>query len=329
MHAAAAGPGRGRPGFIAGVTALPVQPAEQAWWRHLGRAGVIAVALGAGEQLAARTGRPAPEERRVIHEHARRGGHQPVGTRPHAVEGGRRHQRGPGTPGHGDTEQSRQAPHLTLQIGQQVVIVHEHHAGPGPARPGVGQVQHDARQGVELGPRIHHRADPAQDPFPQRGPGRSRVEASRLPRELAHPLAVDVGTVVVERHRHVEGVPGDHDVGGPGVEGDPVERCVGLDHPAVILRVEPRVHLLLRGDEPVQPRGKLRQRRGQVRRLEDQQGADHLHPCRPALGPGADDDVTLAEPETGPPRAVLVRRPVADRHPGHPMRIAGGCRAGW
>jgi hypothetical protein len=77
--------------------------------------------FAAGEQLTPGTGCPAAEEGHVVHEDARRGRHQPAGTRPHAVEGGRRHQSGPGFPGHGDAEQLREAPHLTFKVGGQVV----------------------------------------------------------------------------------------------------------------------------------------------------------------------------------------------------------------
>ena len=50
---------------------------------------------------------------------------------------------------------------------------------------------------------------------------------------------------------------------------------------------------------------------------EDQQRADHLHPGRAALGPGADHDVAVAEREAGPAGAVLVVGSVTVNWRGH------------
>ena len=166
------------------------------------------------------------------------------------------------------------------------------------------------------GGRRPSRSSPAATP--QGRPGSGWLARRRRAGQLAHALPVQVGALVVERDGHVEGMAGDDDVGRPGIDDHAVEGGVRLEEPPVVLRGQAGEELVLRLDQPVQPRGQLTEGRGQVGRLEDQQGADHLHPRRAALGPGADDDVAGPEGELGPAPAVLVGRPVAER--GHGPR---------
>ena len=59
-----------------------------------------------------------------------------------------------------------------------------------------------------------------------------------------------------------------------------------FDESAVSLRPEVVEEISLRQDEPVEPRRQLCKRLWEVRRLEDQQRADHLDPGGPGLGTG-------------------------------------------
>ena len=72
------------------------------------------------------------------------------------------------------------------------------------------------------------------------------------------------------------------------------------------LRGQVRRQLVPREDEPVDPRREPRQGRRQIRGLEDEQRADHLHPRGAALRPGADHDVAGSVREVEPAGAVLV-----------------------
>ena len=141
--------------------------------------------------------------------------------------------------------------------------------------------------------------------------------------QLPEPRAVDVVALVVERHGHVERMPGRHDVGGARIEGNPVQRRMCLDEPPVLLGGKLGIHLLARHDQVIQPRRELRERGREFWCLEDQQCADHLHPRRPGLGPGADHDVAVPEREAEPPGAVLVWGLVAERDAGHPASLVG------
>ena len=80
------------------------------------------------------------------------------------------------------------------------------------------------------------------------------VGRRRFPGERADAFAIEVVALVVQRHRHVERVPRDHDEGGARVEGDPVERRVRLEEPPVLLRREPSVEVVTRSSEPIEPR---------------------------------------------------------------------------
>src|SRR5208283_3835427 len=118
-------------------------------------------------------------------------------------------------------------------------------------------------------------------------------------------------------------MPGRHYVGGSGVEGNPVQRRVGLDEPPVVLSGEPGIYLFGRGDQMIQPGRQLRQRGRELWCLKDQQGTDHLHPGRAGLGPAADHDVAVSEREAEPPSAVLVGRLITERDARHPASVVG------
>ena len=135
----------------------------------------------------------------------------------------------------------------------------------------------------------------------------------RLSRELTQALAVDVVTLMVERYRHVERVPTCHEVGGARVFGYSVERCVRLDEPPVTLFGELGVDVFAWRDQPVEPGRQIGEPGWEIRALEDQEGAYHLDPRRPALRSRADDDVAFPERKPDPATAVLVRRSVSKR----------------
>ena len=86
----------------------------------------------------------------------------------------------------------------------------------------------------------------------------------RLTGELGDPDPIEVVALVVERHGHVQRVPGHDDVGRSRVEHHSVERRVGLHEPAVVLRREVGLELVPRQDEPVHPGGQLPERGRQL-----------------------------------------------------------------
>src|SRR5262249_59782562 len=78
-------------------------------------------------------------------------------------------------------------------------------------------------------------------------------------------------------------------------------------------------------DQVVQPRRQAPERGRELRLAENQQRADHLRPCGPGLGWGADHDVAVAEREAEPPRAVAALLLIAARQlPARPREMAGG-----
>jgi len=81
---------------------------------------------------------------------------------------------------------------------------------------------------------------------------------------------------------------------------------VRLDEPPVLLRSQQGKDLFLRPDDQIEPRRIPANRRVELRGLEDEQLADHLHPGRAGLQTAADDDVAIAERETGPPVLQLL-----------------------
>ena len=219
--------------------------------------------------------------------------------------------RGPDEPGptrlvHRDAELGGQPSHVAVEVGQEVVIVHEDHVRLVPAGPGVGQVMHGARERVEVFGGVRLPVDPAAQPLVQRRLRRFRLGRPRGADELglAHP--VDVGAVEVKGDGRVERVAAHDDIGRPVVEGHPVERGVGLDDPPMRLRGQAGVDHLDREHQVVHPRRQDAQLVREFGRLEHQQQADHLRPGRPRARAGADDDVALAEGKTSPAGAVVV-----------------------
>jgi len=148
-------------------------------------------------------------------------------------------------------------------------------------------------------------------------PGLDTVDRGR-PFALAEERAdVGVADMAVHRQPHVARVPPDADVRDRRIAGYPVERRVGLDEPAVRLGFQVREHVCAGASHHVDPRRERVQRERELRFLQDEQGADHLRPRRPALWRGADDDVAGAELEAVPAAAVVHTRLVAahGRHP--------------
>src|SRR6056297_559734 len=86
-----------------------------------------------------------------------------------------------------------------------------------------------------------------------------------------------------------------------------------LHESAVGLRPKIFEKIVLRQDEPIEPRRQLRKWPREIRRVENQQRTNHLNPGGSGLGTGADDNVAVAEIEVEPPGAVLVCRQVPDR----------------
>jgi len=148
-------------------------------------------------------------------------------------------------------------------------------------------------------------------------PGKPRLAGRRRYERGASHLVL-----VVQRHESIERMPGRHDIGDPGVGRNPAERRVRLDEAPVPLCVKLGVYALLRRGRAVQPRRKAPERIRQVRRPEDQQCANHLHPGRPGLARGADHDVAGPEAEAEPPAAVLAGRLIADLGTGHAVSVA-------
>jgi len=96
--------------------------------------------------------------------------------------------------------------------------------------------------------------DPVEQPVVQgreRWRGRGRLG---LAGQLPEPDAVDVAAVMVERHGHVQRVPGGDQVGDARVERNPVQRGVRLDEPPVLLPGKLGKHLFPRRDQVIQPR---------------------------------------------------------------------------
>ncbi len=117
--------------------------------------------------------------------------------------------------------------------------------------------------------------------------------------------------MVVPRDGDIAWVAADAHIGDPLVSRQAVERRMGLDEPAMALRVEQREDILATLGEHVELRGDLRQRPVKQGGLEDQQRADHLHPGGAALGRCADHDVAGPKHESVPARAVLGKRVIA------------------
>src|SRR5215213_7351031 len=110
--------------------------------------------------------------------------------------------------------------------------------------------------------------------------------------------------VIDEGNERVPAVSGDHDVARRVEDGDAVGGRVGLDIPAVGLRLEPCTQFVEIKDAAIEPRPHLYHGARKVAIGPQQRGDYRLHPRRAALGRRADEDVTWAVVVGGPPGAV-------------------------
>src|ERR1700722_19161597 len=108
-------------------------------------------------------------------------------------------------------------------------------------------------------------------------------------------------------------MPGRNDIADPGVERNPVQRRMRLDEAPVLLLGQLVILGTKRHAHVVQPRREVPEWIRQLGRLEDKQRADHLHPGRPGLAPGADNNVARPEAKADPPAAVLAGRLIVDQ----------------
>lgn len=158
---------------------------------------------------------------------------------------------------------------------------------------------------------------------------------------------IRVRHVVVPREGDVSRIARHAQVRHALVEGDPVEGCVSLDEAPVLLHREIGEDVRVGARQHVDPGRDARERCVEVRRLEDEQCADPLHPGGAALGRRTDHDVVRAELESVPARAVvdevLVVDPCRAGHvlppdpcptggryrPRHPVAARPRLPAGW
>ena len=136
------------------------------------------------------------------------------------------------------------------------------------------------------------------------GRGSSFADAADRVVEPGECLLRVVPVVIPERHRHVAAVPADEDVFELGVVGQAVERQMGLDEPAMPLRLQHRNHFVEWRRAGVEPWAHLPRRLWEGLVREQQAGDDRLGPCRARFQRRGDDDVVGARPERIPPRAV-------------------------
>ena len=98
----------------------------------------------------------------------------------------------------------------------------------------------------------------------------------RVTGQLTHPFPVEVSTLVIERHGHVQGMASRDQVSHLLHDRQSIKWGVGLDEPAVILTGEQSVDIATGSAEPVEPWWDAGESIGELRGLEDQEGADHL-----------------------------------------------------
>ena len=260
--------------------------------------------------------RPGPQERGSVPPDAQLGRRDDVlGPLAHALD------RRLGRELHGprgrerDLEGVRQPAQLRREVGPVVGVVEERDVRVPPVLPRLREVVEDegqTRRATEV-----VLLDEVLQPLLGIGggdPGRDVAVVGRIDRlgpELPHPVHVEVLVVMLHGDRDVPRVTTDDDVGGPGIERQPVERGVGLDEPPVVLRVVHRHDVVDRARLHVEPRRELAERSRELRAVEDEQGAEHLGPRRAALGWRADHDVARPEPEAQPAVAVGDERAVA------------------
>ena len=256
----------------------------------------------------------------MIADHAVALGHRVAGPRLHGPEP-RPRRRGPATRlVDGDAETIGELPHRTVEIGLEIVVVHEHDVRRVAPRPRVGQVPRDPRQVVEVLPRVEVHLDPREQRLVQRRRRRRGGSGGALPGELGPAHAVEVELLVVERHRGVERMPRDHDVRDASVERDAVEGRVRLDESSVGLRVECGDDLVDAGGSSSRATARGRRSAPAVPASRTQQRADVLHPRRAVLGTRADDDVAVRGTRSRP--SARCPRPTTCSGTGSPRRRA-------
>ena len=142
-------------------------------------------------------------------------------------------------PSVGQAKQGRKAPHLQVQVGQEVLVAKQDHIGLQRAatmrrqratsllvasrelsRGSVSSWTHSSSHGMQI------------------RPGRSRVRCEAAGRSAQRLGPVEVGALVVQRDRHVQRLSGHHEIHRPSVDRQPVERSVRLDDPAPGLGIE-------------------------------------------------------------------------------------------
>ena len=88
--------------------------------------------------------------------------------------------------------------------------------------------------------------------------------------EPAHDVTIEVVSLVVQRHRSIEWLATNNDVGDFWDYGQAVERRMRLDEATVGLRVEARIHPLNGRNTVIKPGRKLSDRGRQFSRLKNQ-----------------------------------------------------------
>ena len=236
----------------------------------------------------------AAEEGGAVLEDARRRRGEPVGARPHPLERGRLDQSRPSSAS-GTSMPSRSASRRISpsRSVEQVVVVRPARRWARPAAPtrrSGATSRRAASPAASCG--SPSPLDPSPQPLVERAAGRrlaGRLGAARQLAPSAPGRGCRPGGRATPPCRAGGGPPR---CTSPGVERQPVERGVGLDEPPVLLGRRAGRRPRRVGSTSQSSHGdSSRQRRRQVRCLEHEQRADHLHPRGAALGPGADDDV--------------------------------------
>jgi len=195
----------------------------------------------------------------------------------------------------GDLEERRDPPDLARQIALQIGEMQHEHIRQVPDLPPAPDILPERPEGVAV----------AVEPFTEiladvgRRMRNRRPDTARRVVECAIPVVIGVGVMVIHAEDHVAPVAADIDVFGAGREHERVHGEMGLDEPAVFLRLNHRQLDLLRRYEKIEPGRHL----GNLQALdavEDELAHDLLHPGGAGLGVGGNNDVAVAELEVVP-----------------------------